>query len=182
MQHVVVRLHFCEYCHFVFPLYFLDGLLLFWHSDHFYVQDFGAFTSLQMEMGGTTRSGAQMVLNLFFSQSFSRHLLKCLFTQAGFLQRFCFVAWLWLYLDVDLEEQNITQGHFSSSANPRWLTVTLRPLWPDITGLPKGNWFCFLKESNLFLISALNALHRSYNWSLHIHQNMCSVVEYLQLF
>lgn len=83
----------------------------------------------------------------------------------------CFGLFVWLstHLDLDLGEQNITQGRLSCSANPHWLTVTLRPLWPIIARSCTGNWFS-INESSLFLVSALMCLNMSTRG--HIHQNM----------
>lgn len=83
----------------------------------------------------------------------------------------CFGLFVWLstHLDLDLGEQNITQGRLSCSANPHWLTVTLRPLWPGLARSCTGNWFS-INESSLFLVSALMCLNMSTRG--HIHQNM----------
>lgn len=82
-----------------------------------------------------------------------------LFSQACFFPALdlfcCFGSFVWLstHLDVNLGEQNITQGRLSYSANPHWLTETLRPLWHSRITCRK---LIFLKENSLFLMSPSN--------------------------
>lgn len=58
-----------------FTFYFLDMSLCPWHGKHVYVQDFGTFTSPQVETAAPARSGTQTVRTSF---SFADFYLTCL--------------------------------------------------------------------------------------------------------
>lgn len=147
----------CNDMSFCFSALFPWSLSCPWHPDFFHVQDFGAFTSPQVETSGSTKSGAQTVqrwflLKYFFMSSFFIHLPIVCFLMLAFSPDMIFLVclalfvWLWTHLDADLGEQNITQGHLSLSANPRWLTVTSRPLCPGVarythTGIQEIDFF-----------------------------------------
>lgn len=148
----------------------------FFLDTRFYVQDFGAFTSPQVETGGSTRIGTQMVLGFIFhiliSVSFTCQLFvfSSLLLQHFIYLFFCFGLFVWLstHLDMDLGEQNITQGRLSCCANPHWLTVTLRPLWPGTARSCTGNWFS-INESSLFLMSAVMCSNRRAHGPVHLN-------------
>lgn len=110
----------------------------------FYAQDFGAFTSPQLETSGSTKSGAQMVKYchlIVIMLSFCIYLPIVLFAEACFFPAqnlSCLFHSVCLAFDT-FTEQNITQGYLAHSANPHWFIVTLRPLSPSIAGSHTGN-------------------------------------------
>lgn len=68
VQFVLKKQHIVEpvlTCDSVFLVKSFEWLSLFLDT-RFYVQDFGAFTSPQVETGGSTRTGTQMVLGFMF--------------------------------------------------------------------------------------------------------------------
>lgn len=71
---------------------------------------------------------------------------------------------LWLvllYLDGDLGDKNITQGHLPDSASPDWITLILPSVQPGITESANRK-LIFPKERNLLFMPALIAWHWSY--------------------
>lgn len=131
------------------------------------MQDFGAFTSLQVEMGGSTRSGTQMVPNLFSFNDFCVSYLHivCLLKLASFpaLDLFCrFGSFVWLSAcsDVAPGEQNINTR---PSLPLCQLSLAYSNITPTVTRHCRITYrkLIFVKESSLFPMSALIALHRS---------------------
>lgn len=121
-----------------------------------HVQDFGAFNAPQVETSGSTKSGAHTV-----------HFERFLWNDSFTCQLFFLFSWACFSchasicsLNVNLQEQNIRQGHPFQFCQP---ALAYSNITPTVSRHSTSTYrkLIFLKESSLFLLSPPVDLNRN---------------------